>query len=55
MSHSAGVPGFDPALTAAEQLYDWGRLHREPRAAGAMVGTGQSERLPRHHPGVFDR
>ncbi len=23
MSHSAGVPGFDPALTAAEQLYDW--------------------------------
>ena len=23
LSHSAGVPGFDPALTAAEQLYDW--------------------------------
>lgn len=23
MSHSAGVPGFDPAFASAEQLYDW--------------------------------
>ena len=23
MSHSAGVPGFDPAFDGAEQLYDW--------------------------------
>lgn len=23
MSHSAGVPGFDPALSRAEDLYDW--------------------------------
>ncbi len=23
MSHSAGVPGFDPAFAKAEQLYDW--------------------------------
>ena len=23
MSHTAGVPGFDPAFTKSEQLYDW--------------------------------
>ena len=51
MSHSAGLPGFDPPLEVAD-LYDWKKCCDNLAAQAPVVGARHRRRLPRRHAGL---
>ena len=55
MSHSAGVPGFEPKLARARELYDWDACVDNLARQAPWWEPGYQERLSRRHPRLPDR
>ena len=46
MSHTSGVPAWDPPFSVAD-MYDWDERHRAAGAAAAVVGARDGVGVPR--------